>query len=51
MNALGQFEYAALSDFIGDNWGNFVQFMEERDTDEAQCDDIASALDKLAGRS
>ena len=47
---MNDFEYGAVADFLGENWADFVSFMEERDTDEAGCEDIASKLDKLAGR-
>lgn len=45
-----EYEYGYLSDFIGENWVNFVKFMEERDTDKAECEELVNKLDQLAGR-
>ena len=47
-----QFEMGVVSDFIGANWANFCAFAEsEHEMTEAECDDTAAHLDKLAGRS
>lgn len=47
-NALEQFDYSVISDFIGQHWASFVSFCEERDMDEAACDDLANKLEALA---
>ena len=52
MNGEMSFEIGVVSDFLGNNWASFCAFAEaEGEMSEAQCDDVATHLDKLAGRS
>jgi len=52
MNGDMAFEIGVVSDFIGANWAKFLAFAEsEHEMTEAQCEDTAAHLDKLAGRS
>lgn len=44
------FDYAMLSDFIGENWAMFLAFMEDRGIDEPACEEFADKLDQLGGR-
>ncbi len=47
-NELEQFDYGVINDFIGQNWAVFISFCEEREMDEAACDDLANKLEALA---
>lgn len=48
---MDEFECSCLLDFVGENWSAFLEFMLERDYDEAQCEDFAAKLEKQSGRS
>lgn len=49
---MDEFDFLLLSDFIGQNWERFKQFVEdEYDFDEEYCELIAQELDRQGGRS
>jgi len=48
---MDKFEYGVISDFLGSNWGKFIEFADEFGLDEAQCEELANEIDKAAGRS
>ena len=45
-----QHEFGLLSDFISENWAQFVAFADERGTNEEECDDLLGSLEHKAGR-
>jgi hypothetical protein len=49
-NELDQYDLECLANFISQNWGNFITFMEmEHESDEDQCNALFNRLEKAAG--